>query len=52
MRNYAESGTDTTNTRQQPDDGMQNFYAKLPSAEDDSASSDWHLGLEENYALR
>ena len=50
MRIDAESGTDTANTRQQPYDGMQNFYAKLPSAEDDSASSDWHLGLEERYA--
>ena len=50
MRNDAEIGTDTTNTRQQTDNGMQNFYAKLPSAEDDSASSDWHLGLEKNYA--
>ena len=40
MRNNAESGTDTANTREQHDDGMQNFYAKLPSAEDDPASSD------------
>ena len=46
----AESGTGTANTRKQPDDGVQNFYAKLPPVEDDSTSSDWHLGLEERYA--
>ena len=49
--------TDTANNilqkqQQQQPDGMQNFYAELPPAENSNSTSseDWHSGHEESYA--
>ena len=42
---YRDTDARTGNPQQQPEDGMQKFYAKLPSAKDNLASLDWHLSL-------